>query len=175
MLSNDVDNHEENNLPFVDCEIATDVYLEEFHPTKSKSKKKYSRPRKQQQQQQKSNQPKQYSQSPLSYIYFENSSQENNLLSFIPYNGPSNTSHLNRRLFLPQLISTTNSDASISAKRFIHEYDRSVAVMTSSSAIPVSIYLRFGILYAVRTNSIVDQTIPLQEFLYLRHRGILSN
>lgn len=175
MLSNDVDNHEENNLPFADCEIATDVYLEEFHPVKPESKSKKNHSRSRRQQQQKSNHPKQHLQTPLSYLYFENSAEENNLLSFIPYSGPSNTSHLNRRLFLPQLISTTNSDSSISAKRFLQEYDQAVRVMTSSSTIPVSIYLRFGILYAIRTNSNVDQTISLREFLFLRHRGMLSN
>lgn len=169
MLSNDVDNHKENTLPFVDCEIATDVYLEDHHPVKSrsKSKKKHSRTRQQQQQ------VKQHSQTPSSYVYFENSIEENNILSFILYTGPSNTSHLNRRLFLPQLTTPTSGDSSVSANRFVREYDQAVEAMTTSSTLPVSIYLRFGILYIIRINPTVDQTMSLREFLFLRHRSML--
>jgi hypothetical protein len=160
----------DNILPFADCELETNVHIDlpVFQKSKYNNKKKKST-------KQQSNEKNITSWRTLSYIYFENTKEENNFLTFIPYTGPSNTLHLGRHLYLPQLISNTTNDSTVSFQRFIGDYDRIITSLTSSSeTMSLSIYLRFGILYLLKVNSAIVQPISLNDFIILRNRGFLS-
>jgi len=154
-----VDN-DANVLPFADCELATDVHVDRpvFEKTKKKSIK----------QKQQSNKKNNNSRNTISYIYFENSEEENNFLTFIPYTGPSNTMHLGKRLYLPQLISNIPNDSTISFQHFIRDYNR---IITSLDDMSLAIYIRFGISYILRLGSMLDKSISLKDFSILRNRG----
>jgi hypothetical protein len=153
--------YDANVLPFADCELATDdvhVDLPVFKKTKKKPIKK----------KQQSNGKDNNSRNTISYIYFENSKEENNFLTFIPYTGPSNTMHLGRRLYLPQLISNIPNDSTISFQHFIRDYNR---IITSLEDMSLAIYIRFGISYILRLDSMLDKSISLKDFSNLRNRG----
>jgi len=157
------DNHDGDILPFADCEFVTDVHVD--LPVYQKTKKTKKKPIKQQQQ---SNEKDTNSRNTISYIYFENTEEENNFLTFIPYTGPSNTMHLGRRLYLPQLISNTSNDSTVSFQRFIRDYHR---IMTTLEDMPLAIYIRFGISYILRLNPMLDKSISLKDFSIRRNRG----
>lgn len=174
MSSNDIDNHDVDILPFADCELATDVQLDVSIYPKSKSnnhktKKKFNK----QEQPKKTDNNSRYT---VSYIYFENTDEENNFITLIPYTGPSNTLHLGRSLYLPQLISNNQNKSDVSFQRFIRNYDQTIASLTSSSSsetIPLSIYIRFGISYITRA-AIPDYSISLQDFTDLQNRSLTN-
>ncbi|CAF4119317.1 unnamed protein product, partial [Rotaria sp. Silwood2] len=174
MSLGDDDNHDANVLPFADCEIATDVHLDHAvsqilkHHNKTKTHKKSK-----QQQSNDNNKEKGLNlQNTPSSIYFENTTQDNNFLTFIPYTGPSNTLHLGRRLYLPQLMSNTENDLNISFQRFIQDYDRTIASLTPLlETMSLSIFLRFGISYVSQIDITSDEPILLRDFAILRNRG----
>ncbi|UJR20669.1 hypothetical protein I4U23_023790 [Adineta vaga] len=106
------------------------------------------------------------------YLYFEHTNKEKNFLVLSSYTGPSNTLHLGKNLYIPRLISTTASDSSISFHRFVDDYDRTIELIKPSlQTMPLSVYIRFGILYGIRTNLTPDQPISLTDFTLLRNRG----
>lgn len=173
MFSGDDGNYDNNILPFADYEIVTDVHLDlpiseksKHHHHKTRTKKKSTKHQ--------SNATDHNLRHTTPHIYFENTTEENNFLSFIPYTGPSNTLHLGRYLYLPQLISNNTNDLTVSSERFIREYDEAITSFTSSSpTMSLSIYLRFGILYIIPKKSMLDQTMPLRDFTDFRNRGFL--
>jgi len=176
MSFGDDDNHDVNPLPFADCELTTDVHVDLpiFQKSKYNHRTKTKKKLIKQQQQQQSNEKDINLQNKLSYIYFENTEEENNFLTFLPYTGPSNTLHLGRSLYLPQLISKTTNNSTAGFQRFIRDYDRTITSLTSSlETMSLSIYLRFGISYIIRMASMVDQSIPLKDFTTLRNQGFI--
>ncbi len=171
MFLDDDGNHDTNILPFADCELATEfnvdlpIFQKSIYNKKTKTKKKSTK-------QKKSNEKYINPQTSLSHIYFENTEEKNNFLKFIPYTGPSNTLHLGRQLYLPQLISNTPNDSTVSFQQFIEDYDRVITSLTSSlETMSLSIYLRFGISYIIHT-TMANQSIPLQDFALLRNQGL---
>jgi hypothetical protein len=172
MFSDDYD----NILPFADCELTTDVYIDLpiFQKPKYKNKTKTKRPFNENKTKTKRpvNEKNTYSRSKLSYIYFENTEDENNFLTFIPYTGPSNTLHLARRLYLPQLTPNNTNDSTASFQRFIQDYDRTISSLSSLETMSRSIYLRFGISYITKAGALINQSIPLKDFIILQNRGL---
>jgi hypothetical protein len=159
--------NDDNVLPFADCGFEPDVPLDPpvFQNSKYKAKKKWRK--------QPSNETKNNSHNTESHIYFENTEEENNFLTLIPYTGPRNTSHLQKHLYLPQLTSNSASDSTISFQHFIQDYDRKITSLTPSlETMPLSIYLRFGISYIIRANVTHGQPLSLREFTDLRNQGL---
>ena len=107
-----------------------------------------------------------------SSLFFEHSQKENNILSLVPYTGPSNTVHLRRQLYLPQLLSPEQNDSSVAFERFVRAYEQVVQSMALlSSDTKVVMYLRFGISYVIYSDTMIDRTLPLKHFLALRARS----
>ncbi|CAF0983164.1 unnamed protein product [Rotaria sp. Silwood1] len=174
MSLGDDDNHDANVLPFADCEIATDVYLDRAISQISKRHNNKKTHKKSNKRQSNDTNNEQYTnlQNTVSCIYFESTEEENNFLKFIPYTGPSNTLHLGRLLYLPQLISHISNDLKISFQRFIQDYDRTIASITPSlETLSLSIYLRFGISYIAKLDIMPDEPMSLRDFTIFRNRG----
>lgn len=170
MSLDDVDNHDANCLPFADCELAIDVHPNVTVFQKAKYNKRKTTKKKSEKQQ--SNEKTNNSHGVLSYVYFENTENENNFLTLIPYTGPSNTIHLNRHLYLPQLTTTSAKDSTISFQRFIQDYDHvTTSLVPSLETMTLSVYLRFGISYIIRADTMHNQPLPLREYAALRNRG----
>jgi hypothetical protein len=171
MFLDDDGNYDSNILPFADCEIVTDVHRD--LPVSEKSKHYHKTKTKKKSNKQQSNVTDLNLRNISPHVYFENTTEENNFLSFIPYTGPSNTLHLGRCLYLPQLISNNTDDLTVSSQRFIREYDQTIMSLTSSSSktMSLSIYIRFGILYVIPESSMFDKTMSLRDFNDFRNRG----
>lgn len=177
-MSSDVDgNHDDNVLPFADYEIASDVHLDipNAHKSQYNNKKKGVRRSRKKLVQNVSNQNDANVHKTVTHIYFENAEEENNFIKFAPYTGPSNTTHLSRRLHLAQLTSNTSDNSIINFPYFFRDYDRIIESLTSlSESMSLSIYLRFGISYIIKTDVISDEEISLRDFVLLRNKGMHS-
>ena len=172
MLSDNDDNHEANVLPFAELEIATDVHIDHAasHKWKNNDRKIIKRKSKKQQPNVAYNEKVQYV---LSHIYFENMEEENNLVKFVPYTGPSNTLHLSSNLYIPQLISNAPGDLTINFQNFIRDYDRTIESLSPMFGhTSLSIYLRFGISYIRNMDTSLEQTMTIKDFIFLRTRGL---
>jgi hypothetical protein len=173
MPLDDDDNYDSNALPFADSEFTTDVrpVIHDFQKSKWNKKTK-NKSQKKQPFNEATNDQNINLRNNLSYIYFENSQEENNFLSFIPYTGPSNTLHLGRHLYVPQLISTTIKDSMVNVQRFINDYDQTIVSITPTlETMSLSIYLRFGISYIIRADPTLEQPLSVRDFATLRNRG----
>jgi hypothetical protein len=174
MLTDGDGNDGDNKLPFADFEIPTDVHLDLPIPEKSKHHHHHKNRAKRNPAK---HQPKTTDQNfryTPTHLYFENTTEENNFLSFIPYTGPSNTSHLGRSLYLPQLISNDTNDLNLGFHRFTREYDDAInSFKSSTTTMSLSIYLRFGILYIISPSSKLNQTMSIQDFTDHRTRGFI--
>lgn len=107
-----------------------------------------------------------------SFVLFEHSQEANNTVSLFPYTGPCNTAHLHRQLYLPQLVSTKNTDSSVPFNRFVQAYEQAAQAMApTSNEVKLSMYLRFGISYIIYADTMIDQTLRLKDFIALRNRG----
>ena len=172
--NNNVDNHDDEALPFAECEIATDVHHERSTIAKAKYHGKGKGKGKSKKTKTTQAQPvnaKQYFGNTVSNVYLDNCAEENNIVSFVSYTGPSNTSHLHRRLYVPQLL-TMNDELVTPRERFTQDYNEIIASLAPASpTITFSIYIRFGIFYVITSDSILDQTISLRDFLVLRNRS----
>ncbi|CAF1095000.1 unnamed protein product [Adineta steineri] len=165
------DNDDNKQLPFADYEFPTDITVDRKPVDKSKRNHKRRKP-KGQQLNLTNNEKDPNAYKKLTYVYFENTQEENNFITFIPYIGPSNTLHLGTNLYLPQLISNPSQDSTISSQHFIKDYDETITSLTPSlETMPLSIYIRFGISYILKHNRLDNQPISLKEFLYLRNQN----
>lgn len=164
----------ENNdtlLPFADYDFAIDTEPSPEQIPKAtyrphKKKKPYSNP---------ADNKRMIKYAVPSYIYFENTDEENNRITLIPYTGPRNTNHLGNHLYLPQVVSINTANSSVAFQHFVEDYTRTITSMQSATpALPISIYLRFGIFYILQPRVRLDRTISLRDFILLRAEGLFS-
>ncbi|CAM4744630.1 unnamed protein product [Rotaria magnacalcarata] len=161
-------------LPFADYEIVAEVHVDRptFHGSKHSNITRLSKKSRKKQSNVDSNKGPAKLHYAASSVYFENTQEENNFIKFIPYTGPSNTLHLGKSLYLPQLISNTTDDSTASFQRFIQDYDRVIESLTSSlENVSLSVYLRFGISYITKMDTTRDQSMSLRDFSILRIQG----
>lgn len=170
MLSDD-----HNPLPFQNNEIE-DLYSDA--PTSYKRKQKRKKPKRDKQQQivqpftriknDDNNLAKIY------YIYFERNQDENDLLSFVTYTGPSNTIHLNKQLYLPQLKSTIRDDSVDTRQRFVNDYNQTCSTITTSADTSFAVFIRFEMMYLVKTGLNLQQSVTVKDFINPKNRGLFS-
>ena len=91
--------------------------------------------------------------------------------------GPSNTLHLSKELYLPQLIKKNNIDPMINQQQFQNDYNQISSRVSMSSNRSISIFIRFGIMYLIKTKTTFEQCLTLKDFVNGQNRGLffLSN
>ena len=174
MAASKDDNNDIDSLPFAGSEIATEIEVDQFRPQHSKYGHKRLRHRSKGNQSsvRPSDETNQISYAPSS-IYFEHCQDENSTVSLVPYTGPSNTSHLSKRLYVPQLTSPRDTESPINLQNFIQDYDRRINILTSASASrSLCIFLRFGISYVVHCDESLSRLMSLKDYTHLRKEGL---
>lgn len=115
---------------------------------------------------------KQNSSSGKYFIYFESSKDMNDGLVFIPHTGPSNTLHLDKQLYLPQLSMKNQMDSTTIRQQFLIDYNEICKDVKVSSEVSLGIYIRFGMMYLIQNKNPVPQCFTLKDFVDSRNRSL---
>ena len=163
--------NEEDALPFADCEsidektaerqTSVDAPSNNVPKKDKKSTKRYDKPE------------KLFIDKFLSRCYFENADQDNNRLTMVPYTGPCNTNHLERQVYVPQIESKrTDSTLSSEMEKFFSDYNQTIeATKSLPEEIVARAFIRVGIAYLTRSDSLANETLTIKDFLYYRNRA----
>ena len=168
-------NDDIDSLPFADSEIATEIEVDQFRPRRSEHG--HYRLKRRSKRNQSNVRPTDESSQifyALSSSYFEHSQDENSTVSLVPYTGPSNTLHLRKRLYVPQLTSPSDSASPVDVQNFVQDYDRRMNILTSSFG-SLCIFLRFGISYVIHCDESLPRLMSLKDYTDLRNQGLHSH
>lgn len=168
------DNVDDSALPFADLELTPDpleksntgrkVFDEEVSHRKQR--------RTNQQSKSQSTEEKVRFDGALSKCYFENAENENSYLALVPYTGPCNTTHLHRQLYLTQIESKKHNLSSYYIDTFLQHYNDVFQSMKSMpNDVTIRAFLRVGILYTNKADSLHDPSLRIKDFLYYRKGG----